>query len=233
MCGRFTYLYTWKQLHRLMELVSWPPEELSPRFNVAPTQMAPVIRASAGGLREGVMLRWGLVPAWAEDLTIGNRLVNARGETIAEKPAFRQALAKRRCLVPVSGFYEWKTQAGAKQPFWIGRLDREPFLLAGLWEKWSKAGETVETFCLITTTPNPLMAAIHDRMPVIVAPADYQAWLDPANQNAAAIQPLIRPFSDEGFEARRVSRRVNSPKLDDPSLLEPDKSDSEEAGLFG
>ncbi|MFM9994227.1 MAG: SOS response-associated peptidase [Phycisphaerales bacterium] len=222
MCGRYTCLFTWKQLQRLMRLTGLPEDELLPRFNVAPTQFAPAVRQSAGGARTGALLRWGLVPSWADDPSIGSRLINARGETVAEKPSFRSAFRARRCLIPVSGFYEWKAveDQKAKRPFWIGRADREPFALAGLWERWTKGAEPVESFTIITTTPNALMAKLHDRMPVIVDPGDYDRWLDPG-ADPSSLSALIRPNEPEEFEAYPIGTRVNSPKNDDPSLLDP------------
>lgn len=234
MCGRFTYLFKWKQLLKLLELTSWPEVELVPRFNVAPMQLAPVVRVDDAGERVGAMLRWGLVPSWADDPAIGGRLINARGETIAEKPAFRTAFAKRRCLVPISGFYEWKTSElpkAAKQPYWIGRADREPFMLAGVWERWRRDEEVIDSFTIITTTPNPLMSGLHDRMPVIIESANHGAWLDPSNTDPAGLAAMLRPAETVGFEAYPVSTRVNSPKIDDPSLIVP--VDVQPQGLFG
>lgn len=219
MCGRFTYLFTWTQLHKLLRLGSWPVEELAPRYNVAPTQMAPVVRAAAGA-REGVMLRWGLVPPWADDLAIGSRMINARGETLAEKPAFRPALAKRRCLVPVTGFYEWRSNPGqkAKTPLWIGRATRQPLWLAGLWERWTKGDATVESFTIITVPPNSLLRSVHDRMPVILPDDRVEAWLDP-DRDAAAVAHLLVTHEVDDIELHEVSARVNNPRHDDSSIL--------------
>jgi len=217
MCGRFTHLFTWKELHRLMGLVTIPEPELAPRYNVAPMQNAPVIRAK-GGERTGAMLRWGLVPSWAEDPAIGNRLINARRETIAEKPAFRAAAASRRGLVPVSGFYEWRTDGKHKTPFWIGRADRQPFMLAALWERWAKSDPALETFTLITTEPNALMSPIHSRMPVIVEPHAWDLWLDP--RVVVFPRDVCEPRDWAGFETRRISSKVNNPRNDDPSVLD-------------
>jgi putative SOS response-associated peptidase YedK len=232
-CGRFTYLYNWKQLHRLMQLVIWPEEELTPRYNVAPSQPAPVVRTGAGGEREGAMLRWGLMPSWSDDPTIGARLINARGESVRVKPSFRSAFAKRRCLVPISGFYEWQAVEGSKRkrPHWIGRADREPFALAALWERNEKVGPPIETFTIVTTGANALLKPLHDRMPVIVGPKDYSAWLDPGADLDAA-EGLLRPAPARGFEAYPISTRVNSPKADDPSLIEP-LGEGGQDGLWG
>jgi len=219
MCGRFTYRFTWKQLHRLLQLVDWPNEELRPRYNVAPTQTAPIVRASEAG-RVGAMLRWGLVPFWAEDPNIGQKMINARAESVATKPAFRSAFARRRCLVPVSGFYEWQKVGGGKQPFVIERDDSQPFMLAGLWERWAKSDEPMETFTIITTEPNELIRPVHNRMPVILHERDFEAWLDPQASDVESLQSLLRPAEMTGFRVRPVSRRVNSPANDDASILE-------------
>lgn len=231
MCGRFTYLYTWKQLHRLLSLAHTPPDELGARYNVVPTQVAPVVRLGADGQREGVMLRWGLVPSWAGDSSIGNQLINARGETVRTKPAFRAAFAARRCLVPISGFYEWKKLSGGgggaggagrakKQPHWIGREDRQPLYLAGLWERWEKGGAPLETFTIITTEANALVAPLHDRMPVMIPPEAHEAWLDPRT-GLDAVEAMLRPADPGAMEVYPVSARMNSPRVDDASLVTP------------
>lgn len=228
MCGRFTYLFTWGELHRLLSLSALPAGALSPRYNVAPTQEAPVVRAGEGG-REGVMLRWGLVPFWAEDPSIGNRLINARGESARSKPAFRAAFARRRCVVPVSGFYEWQKMEGStrKRPHWIGLADRGILLFAGLWERWDKGDAPLESFTILTTDANALVAPIHHRMPVVLAPSDVEAWLDPANEDLDGLEALVRPAASEGMATMAISTRVNNPRVDDPSVLaagETDKS---------
>lgn len=232
MCGRYTYLFTWRQLQRLLGLVHWPGVELVPRFNVAPTQIAPVVRLNERGEREGVMLKWGLVPSWADDPSIGSRLVNARGETVFEKPAFRKAAKERRCLVPISGFYEWQavedSQAKGgriKRPHWIGRADREPLCVAGVWESWQAKGTTpdgehLQTFTMLTTAPNDVMRPLHDRMPVILPPECWPAWLDPRSERSA-LEALIHPYVGSDLIAYPVGRRVNSPTHDEPGLIEP------------
>lgn len=234
MCGRFTNMFKWRELQVLMDLLDWTGVEIPPRYNLAPTQQAPVVRATADGARHGAMLRWGLVPAWADDLSIGSRMINARAETLAEKPAFRQAFAKRRCLVPVSGFYEWKApapgqKAGPKQPYLIVRKDRQPFVLAGLWESCPKVENPagagagpLETFTLITTTPNSLLAQLHDRMPVILAREQFGAWLDPANHDTAGLAKMLVPAGVEAFEMYPVSRLVSNPRLEGPDLIRPE-----------
>lgn len=201
------------------------PLPLEPRFNVAPTQSAPVVRVDAEGRRVAVSLRWGLVPFWASDPAIGSRLINARGEEAAGKPSFRAAFKARRCLVPMSDFYEWQALPGEKrkQP-WAFRVRAVPlFAVAGLWERWEKGptGEPLETFALLTCAPNALLEPIHTRMPVIVPPALYDLWLDPAVTRAEALAPVLQPFPAEAMEGVRVSTRVNAPTHDDPTLLEP------------
>lgn len=255
MCGRYTHLYTWKQLHRLLELTTpVPAGELPRRYNVAPSQSAPVVRATregvsttgAGGAQIGdsrkgqrvrsvgrdvSMMHWGLIPSWAKDASIGARTVNARCETLSEKPAFRAAFKKRRCLVPISGFYEWKVMEGkvgskkAKQPYYITSSDGEPLVLAGLWESWRDPAadqpQPVESFTILTTTPNELMATFHDRMPVIIAREHFARWLDPANEDTASLADLFKPYPVELMMAVAVSTRVNSPKHDDALCIEP------------
>jgi putative SOS response-associated peptidase YedK len=229
MCGRYTHLFTWKQLHRLMELASWPIDELDERYNVAPTQFAPVVRVSGtAGRREGAMLRWGLVPSWAKDPAIAARLINARAETIAQKPAFRHALRRSRCLVPISGFFEWRQSDPhtRKQPFYIHPAEPgDIFALAALWERWSSPDAApMETFTLITTVPNSLMLPLHDRMPVILPSESWSAWLDPACTDPQVLQPLLRPCDPAGMRAYPVSTLVNSPKHDSPACIQRSQS---------
>ena len=238
MCGRFTYLYKWKQLHRLMKLLEWPPNELVPRFNVAPAQQAPVARMNEGGGRVGAMMRWGLIPPWSNDPIKEPMLNNARGDAVFTKPTFRDAAKKRRCLVPVSGFYEWQEREGEKrkQPYWIGRADREPFCFAGLWEVWrdraNPDASPLESFTIITTEPNALVAPIHDRMPVIVAPQNWETWLNPATQQTV-VQGLIHPYTGEDLETFPVSKTVNSTERDDAGLAEKVDLPPTLPGLFG
>jgi putative SOS response-associated peptidase YedK len=201
---------------------------LEPRANIAPTQDVAAVRLGEDGARHFVTLRWGLIPSWAKDATIASKMINARGETVAEKPAFRSAFRARRCLIPADGFYEWKTEDGAKQPYRIVRADRTPFAFAGLWERWDKAsdGVPVETSTIITTDANETLQAIHHRMPVILDAADFAAWLDPAVR-PADLQGLLRPFPSQDLIAYRVSRRVNAVANDDLSLIEPlDETDA-------
>jgi len=226
MCGRFTYLFTWSQLQQLLELIHWPDVELSPRYNVAPTQLAPVVRLNAAGERTGVMLKWGLIPSWADDASIGSRLLNARAETVFDKPSFRSAVASRRCLVPISGFYEWQSIPGmrTKRPHWIGRADRAPLCLAGLWEAWKDPAapnsDPIQSFTILTTAANDFMLPLHDRMPVLLPPSHQAAWLNP-NTPRTELEDLIQTIEWKEFTAYTVGSRVGSPAHDDPSLMEP------------
>ena len=205
----------------------------SPRYNVAPTQSVAAVRADcdgtgrAGTVREGkvrelVLLKWGLIPSWAKDPNIGSSLINARAETVAEKPAFRSAFRKQRCLIAVDGFYEWQAVAGqkTKQPYLIAVKDVPAFAFAGLCEHWtSPEGLPVDSCTIITTTANSFMQPIHHRMPVIVAPADYDAWLDPARQDPRDVLPLLKQFPADRMQAVRVSTLVNSPRNESPQCV--------------
>jgi putative SOS response-associated peptidase YedK len=196
-------------------------DRIRKRFNIAPTQEAPVVRVGSSGAREVAMLRWGLVPSWARDLSIGNKMINARSETAAEKPSFRNALRRRRCLVPASGFYEWTGEPGHKIPHAITVADLPVFAFAGLWECWHDKSQPdappVETYTLLTTTANRALAAVHDRMPVILAAADHDKWLHASPEEVA---PLLRPYADEAVRERVVSTRVNNPRNESEDLLQ-------------
>lgn len=223
MCGRFLLTSPVEALRRMFGVESGL--NLPARYNIAPTQVTVVLRPAGNdgagdGGRELVLLRWGLVPSWAKDQSVGSKLIHARSDGVATKPSFRAAFRQRRCLVPADGFYEWSEGQGpkSKQPYLIQRRDGAPFTLAGLWEQWKSGGETVETFALITTDANATLGAIHHRMPVIIAEADREAWLDPANKDAEA---LLKPAPDEDLTAIPISTRVNNVRNDDPSLIVP------------
>ena len=226
MCGRYSLTVTPDELYRLFGIDD--KLNLQPRFNVAPTQAAPVVRKN-GGEKNMDMLRWGLIPPWSKDASIASKLINARGETVAEKPSFRSAYESRRCLVPVDGFYEWRTEGGKKQPFRIGFREGKPFAFAGLWESWTvpeglkDTGDTVETFTIVTTNANPKLVPIHHRMPVIVDPTDYELWLEGGSDEANAV---IKPFSQDDMAFYRVSTRVNNVRNDDEACVEPLKKAS-------
>ncbi len=195
-----------------------PPFPLSPRFNIAPTQQAPLAH---GPGREIVNMRWGLIPRWAKDPSIGNRLINARAETAADKPSFREAFRRRRCLIPADGFYEWKTEAYGKQPWLIRRAEGRGFALGGLWERWDGPNGPKESFTILTTRPNATVGALHDRMPVIVPPSAFDLWLDPEADDPLLLENILRPAPDTWLEAYPVSRLVNNPGNDEPACIEP------------
>jgi putative SOS response-associated peptidase YedK len=200
-------------------------ERVRRRFNIAPTQEAPVVRVSKEGPREIAMLRWGLVPAWAKDIGVGTKMINARGESAAEKPAFREAMARRRCLVPASGFFEWKGPPGRKQPFAVTVPDRPLFAFAGLWETWrAREGEPVETFTIVTTDANDAVAQIHDRMPVILPKDAEDAWLRADVPEAAA---LVKPY-EGALALRAVSRVVSNVNNEGPECLDDAPPESTE-----
>jgi putative SOS response-associated peptidase YedK len=223
MCGRFGQTASSAELAAAFEAAWACPEPTDlPRFNVAPTQHAPVLLLSEGA-RTLDMFRWGLIPSWAKDPSIGNKLINARAEGVADKPSYRAAFQRRRCLVPVSGFYEWQKTAGARVPHWIHPADGMPMTLAGLWEFWrpSRDVEPVLSFTILTTAPSADVAGLHDRMPVVVAPEDRDRWLD-AETPPAEAEALLRPAPDGSLLAHPVSPAVNRPANEGPGLIEPD-----------
>jgi putative SOS response-associated peptidase YedK len=197
--------------------------DLEPRFNIAPTQDCPVVRAGRHEApREMVLMRWGLVPPWAKDERVGNRQINARLETAATAPAFRNAFSERRCLVPADGFYEWHEVGGVKQPFWIHPRGGGVMALAGLWERWKHPdGHWVISFAILTRDANDYVATLHDRMPATVRPNAYADWLDPRVREPAEVVSLLEPLSSDELEAFPVSTRVNKPDNDEQDLLEP------------
>jgi len=219
MCGRYVLTITGKVLANAFGLDESPG--LVPRYNIAPTQRAPIIRKTKDGRRLD-LLRWGLIPSWAKTPSSGARLINARAETAASKPSFRDPLRRRRCLVPADGFYEWQRTAAGKQPWLIRMQDGGPFAMAGLWERWSAAGEDpLETFTILTTAPNELIAPLHDRMPVILPEDSWEAWLDPGLRDPDALSHLLKPFPAPSMDAFRVTPALGSPAFDHPSCIEP------------
>ena len=216
MCGRFALKLPPAELVTRFGLSECA--DFEPRFNIPPGTDIPVIRRSPEGVRVLHLLRWGLVPHWAKDPTIGNRLANARGESVADKPAFREAFRKRRCLVPADGFYEWKTEGRTKQPYYFSHLSGAPLVLAGLWESWrAPDGTILRTVCLITTSANALMTPIHDRMPVLLNPTDWATWLEGSMEQAAQ---LIAPYADGALQCWPVDRRLNRPTEEGAGLIE-------------
>jgi putative SOS response-associated peptidase YedK len=217
MCGRYSLNATPKQLVEHFALDECI--DFAPRYNIPPGTDIPVIRQSPEGERVLHLLRWGLVPHWAKDASIGAKLNNARGETVAGKPSFRDAFQRRRCLIPASGFYEWQARDDGKQPYYVSLASGAPMALGGLWESWRAAdGSILRTACIITTAPNETMAPIHDRMPVIVAREHWKDWLaGPAD----AITALVAPYRAEALQAWPVSRRVSRTQDDDEALIQP------------
>ena len=232
MCGRFVLSLTPNQVKLFFDLFE-VPEDFSPRYNIAPTQR--VLMVSAENLRAARWAKWGLVPSWAKDPKIGSRMINARAETIAEKPSFRAAFRRRRCLILADGFYEWKKHGKGKTPMFIRRRDQEPFVFAGLWESWRPRAEnaqdeeeerTITSCTIITTSPNELLAPIHNRMPVILPKAAYSLWLadEPPKED---LLELLEPAPAEELEAFAVSTLVNSVANDLPGCITPAEDDFE------
>jgi putative SOS response-associated peptidase YedK len=216
MCGRYE-LSSHPTAIALAFGLDYPPD-IRPRYNIAPMQQVPIVRVGADGRRQLVQVRWGLVPRFAKDPSIGARMINARGETLASRSAFRNAFARHRCLVPVNGFYEWQATPGGKQPLHIGMPDGRPFGLAGLYERWlSSGGDVLDTCAIVTNAATRSLAAVHDRMPVIVPDADYARWLDPSDADVA---DLVHGWT-EPLRIYPVSTRVNAVRNDDATLVDP------------
>ena len=220
MCGRFTLTTSIQQLAEAFTEFK-PPKSISPRYNIAPSQ--PVAVVPNTGQNQIDFFIWGLVPSWAKDPKIGNRLINARAETLAEKPSFRTAYRRRRCLVLADGFFEWRKQSDkTKVPMYIQMASQTPFAFAGLWEEWhSEHGDQLLSCTIITTEPNELLASIHNRMPVILPPQAYNQWLDPAEQTASRLQPLLQPFPADQMVAYPVSTFVNNPRNESEQCTAP------------
>ncbi len=229
MCGRYTLTTPLEALRHLFDFAESP--NLRPRYNIAPTQSVPVVRAGEGR-RSLAMMRWGLVPSWAKDISIASRMINARGETVAQKPAFRKAFRSRRCLVPADGYYEWRTEDARRQPYRVTRQDGAPMAFAGLWERWTargdsggnnpvSAGDLVETFAIVTTAASESVGALHHRMPVVIEPEDFEAWLTTSEREIEPLQDLLRP-SAISFAITRVGMHVNAVRHDDPQCIAPE-----------
>ncbi|MFB2918882.1 SOS response-associated peptidase [Aerosakkonema funiforme] len=219
MCGRFSFTQPDEIVAQLFHLSSVP--NLSPRYNIAPTQSVPTLLVNSEDKEtELKMLRWGLIPSWAKDIKMGAKLINARAETVAEKPAFRSAFKHRRCLVLADGFYEWQEQDGKKQPFYFRLEDGKPFAFAGLWERWEKGeGDAIASCTIVTTEANDVMRPIHDRMPVILDPKDYETWLDPQVQKRETLESLLQPYQSEDMTVYPVSTKVNNARTDSPDCI--------------
>jgi putative SOS response-associated peptidase YedK len=221
MCGRFTLTTTPTDLKEAFPDIE-VAVDLAPRYNIAPSQPIAVIANT--GIKRVELFRWGLIPSWAKDPSIGDRMINARAETLAEKPSFRRLYRKRRCLVLADGFYEWKQEPGSrfKTPMYIRLTSGKPFAFAGLWDAWSPgSGDLVQSCAIVTTTPNRLMQMIHTRMPVILDPASHGRWLDPAEQPPDELDSLLQPYAADEMTAYSVSRYVNRPQNESPQCIVP------------
>jgi putative SOS response-associated peptidase YedK len=213
MCGRFALFIDLKTLieHFALDIAD-PQDDLTPRYNIAPSQQVMGICRDVEGRRRPRWFRWGLIPHWAKDAGMGQRLINARSETVHQKPSFRSALRHRRCLIPANGFFEWQQTPSGKQPWFIRRKDLKPLAFAGLWEHWSGPEGPIDSCTILTTEANPLIAKLHDRMPVMLSAADYDSWLDVQLQDPDLLQPLFRPSAADELEMHPVSTVVNNPR---------------------
>ncbi len=221
MCGRFTLTVDPADLHDTYPEFTFP-EKAGPRFNIAPTQ--PVLVVPNDGSNKADYYVWGLIPSWAKDPKIGNALINARADTLAEKPAFRSAYKYHRCIIFADGFFEWQPQPGTKTkvPHYIRLKSEQPFAFAGLWEHWqSPDGSEIKTATIITTDPNELTGKIHNRMPVILPKEKFAQWLDPEPAKAADLQSLLVPYPAEEMKAYPISTAVNTPANDSPEVIKP------------
>lgn len=218
MCGRYTLSTPAGRLAEEFRLDE-AEADLRPSYNIAPTQQVAAV-LEEGGRRRLEMLRWGLVPSWADDPEIGARMINARSETVPEKPSFRRAFRGQRCLIPADGFYEWKREDGGKQPYYFRMEEGRPFAFAGLWESWEKGEGALRSCAILTTRAGSVLEGIHDRMPVILPPGSYDAWLDPEAEKEE-LTALLVPYPGDDLEAYPVSRFVNSPANNDERCVEP------------
>ncbi len=221
MCGRFAFAASEDENQRAFPGFEFP-KDMPKRYNIAPGQ--PIIALANNAHKQAVAFKWGLIPSWSKDPKIGNKLINARAETLSEKPSFRNALKRRRCLIPTTGFYEWQKQPDGKTkiPMLITLTSRQPFAFAGLWEHWgSPEGDEIETCTIITTKPNPLMANIHNRMPVILPAQSYAHWLDPTEKRPEELQALLTPYPAKDMTAHPVSSFVNNPRIDTADCITP------------
>ena len=220
MCGRYA-LYSRPEAIRRHFRLSFLPVGLRPRYNIAPRQQGPIVRASPEGGRELVLMRWGLVPRWSKEPKVSYSTINAMAETVHLKPAYRAAFRRRRCLVPASGWYEWEETPPGRRPWFFKPKAGDLLAFAGIWERWGEGEEAFDSYSVIVTEANELAKPIHQRMPVVLSPEDYDFWLDPAVTEPEALRPLLAPCPSEWLEAHPVSARVNSPQNDEPALIAP------------
>jgi putative SOS response-associated peptidase YedK len=230
MCGRFVLMTQGKELAEQFHCDEFP--DLGPRYNIAPTQLVAIVRFSRETRRRECRLaKWGLIPSWAKDPSMGPKLINARAESAGTKPAFRSAFKYRRCLVVADGFYEWKKlDSKRKQPYLFRLSNGKPFAFAGLWERWSSPeGHETESCAVLTTDSNDLLRSIHDRMPVILKPDDYAAWLDPEIRTSEPLQSMLQPYPPDEMTGRSVSSKVNKADHEGPDCIEPEAVDGLQA----
>jgi putative SOS response-associated peptidase YedK len=229
-CGRYAFFSPAEAVKRTFALADFP--QLEPRYNIAPTQPVPVLRERQSGQRECALLHWGLIPSWAKEKSVGNRMINARAETLSERPAYRSAFRRRRCVVLADGWYEWQKVASGKQPWFICARDGSPLGLAGLWESWRDpgGGETIESCTIVTTDAAGPLAEIHHRMPAVLPTAGVAPWLDPRLEDAASLSAWLAPRDPADFSARPVGRRVNNPGNQGPDLIEAAAPDPQAPG---
>ena len=222
MCGRFAFYSPREAITAVFDVEF--PLALEPRFNISPTQYVVVLRQQhnrdRGFAIEPALLRWGLIPSWSEDPRIGNRMINARAETVDKKPAFRTAFKRRRCVVLADGFFEWRRTDDGKIPYFISMKNRQPFAMAGLWERWSGADSPIESCTIITTAANRVMATLHDRMPVILSTENARRWIDTEDDSREALLSLLVPADNDLLQYWEVSRSVNNSRNDGPELIE-------------
>jgi putative SOS response-associated peptidase YedK len=237
MCGRYRLGRGREAFKKYFGTAEREDFEWSPRFNIAPTQSVPVIRQDASEPKRLLStMRWGLIPRWSADTSLGAKLINARSETVAEKPSFLACLRERRCLVPADGFYEWKRNARDRQPYAFTLADESVFAFAGIWDRWRSAnGETIESYSILTTTPNAVTSDVHDRMPVMLPREHYDLWLDPGFKDVASLTDLLRPYNADEMKKYPVSTRVNDVNNDDAQCSEAIelKAVEVQGGLFG
>lgn len=220
MCGRFTLTTNGQAIAKAFQLSE--VSDLSPRYNIAPSQLVATIVQNSQGQKSFQSMKWGLIPSWAKDPKIGHRLINARAETLQEKPSFRSAFQRRRCLILADGFYEWLKLESSKQPYYIHLQDRQLFAFAGLWEEWqSQQQEVIVSCCIITTEANELIKPLHHRMPVILSSDTYSQWLDPTINVTDQLQGFLTPYNSAQMKTYPVSQNVNRPTYDQPDCLEP------------
>jgi len=222
MCGRYVLKASLPDIARMLGMDVGVDLALEPSFNIAPTRSVPVCRSEEPEQRELVLMHWGLIPHWAKQRESNYRMINARAETVAEKPAFRSPFRHRRCLIPADGYYEWKSMQGRKQPYYFTMKDDQPFCFAGLWDRWQAPdGPPVESCTIITTGANAFASEFHHRIPVILTRNDYKRWLDPRITGAAQVAPLLQPFPSEAMSVYPVSTLVNKARVDEARCITP------------